>query len=102
MAAKQCPRCQLEKPVSGFWKSKNRPGGYCSYCKLCSNTVRNEKYRSDAEYRNKRLEAEKIRGQDPVFKQKRREYNKVYQYNKWHSDGNYRIKMTPFTYLSDF
>lgn len=44
MNTKRCPRCQTEKPLSGFWIIKGKPH---VYCKKCANEYRNKWYRTE-------------------------------------------------------
>ena len=42
MQSKKCsnPECQLEKPLSEFYKNKNKKGGLENRCKTCSNKLK--------------------------------------------------------------
>lgn len=41
---KTCSACKQEKPLSEFYRSKNKPGGYAYLCKCCSD-ISNKKTR---------------------------------------------------------
>lgn len=43
MNQKKCTKCKAPKPLSSFYKRKDRPSGYSSACKTCANGVK-EKY----------------------------------------------------------
>lgn len=41
---KQCTKCNLAKPLSGFYKDSRKTGGYCYSCKECDKSRRRELY----------------------------------------------------------
>lgn len=47
---KECSVCKETKEFSSFWKRKQRPSGYASACKDCSNKIREERKKADPEH----------------------------------------------------
>lgn len=60
---KRCGRCEAEKSLDGFYKSKHQSGGYQHICKECTKTDRKERYAAKPEYANK--QAKKWRAANP-------------------------------------
>jgi 5-methylcytosine-specific restriction endonuclease McrA len=57
---KRCSKCGVDKPLSEYYKNKNRSGGIAAYCKPCAHEYRQENIdrlrRADAEYKAARKE----------------------------------------------
>ncbi len=73
MGMKRCPKCNTQKPLTAFHKSKLRKDGLQCYCKYCRTRCARQ-YRE--EYRNKVLQSKK------EYYQKNR--SKVLQQYKWY------------------
>ena len=56
MKTHRCARCGEEKPVSSFYKQKDKKSGLHSWCKDCIRARNKERYASDPEYRRKVIE----------------------------------------------
>lgn len=39
LKTKVCPKCNVEKPVSEYWKDRNQPSGLFVVCKVCGTAV---------------------------------------------------------------
>lgn len=50
---KQCTKCKITQPLSGFHKRRGVPNGYQSWCKTCSSEHRKTKLQ-DPQYREQR------------------------------------------------
>lgn len=59
MEHKVCPRCETEKPVSEFWRRRDRDGP-ASRCKPCSAEAQREWRRSKPDYERTRYQALKV------------------------------------------
>ena len=62
---KHCPKCDQDKPLEAFAKSKRRPDGLTVYCKACRNRAQREKYASDPSLRVHKAEAQRELYSDP-------------------------------------
>lgn len=71
---KQCKECLYEKELSAF--DKVSANGYRGVCRQCRNKKNTKNWLSK-----------------PENIEKRKEYNKEYQKNKWHDDFDYRRYM---------
>jgi hypothetical protein len=40
MDTKRCPRCNEDKPLSGFHKDRSKSSGRCAWCKACKMAIR--------------------------------------------------------------
>lgn len=47
MEVKECTKCHLVKPLTEFYKSSGKQGGYRAYCKLCCNAQSRANYQAD-------------------------------------------------------
>jgi len=63
---KHCPKCDQDKPLDAFAKSKRRLDGLTVYCKACRNKAQRDKYHSDPELRKHKAEAQRELYTDPV------------------------------------
>lgn len=84
ITSKNCPKCDITKPISEFYKSKDTKSGFRCYCKNCErkqNQLREPKYRL-ARKKYRTLNAEKIKAAKKKYysenKAKIDSYNKNY------------------------
>lgn len=56
----RCPSCVAVKPVAEFGKNRHNKNGYASYCKVCARERSKRRYHGDAEYKLKRLLANRL------------------------------------------
>jgi hypothetical protein len=63
---KKCPQCKETKPLTDFYKRKDRKSGYKSICKLCDN-ANGRKWKegnSETVYKNKAVYRQKRKGNE--------------------------------------
>ena len=70
---KQCPKCHSCKPFSEYINRKKALGS----CNDCKNALRREKWANDDEYRNSRIERNKVYQRTGKHKDYRKKYNTI-------------------------
>jgi hypothetical protein len=51
IAAKVCIKCNVEKPLTEFWRHPDYLDGHQSTCKICASAHRRQKYRDEMSFR---------------------------------------------------
>ncbi len=87
---KRCPKCEFNKEVSFFYKSKHTKDGLTSWCREC-----NTKFKKRTQEQRQREREYSIR-YDADHKEEKREYNKNYKKSdigkKWFKENKDKVK----------
>ena len=74
---KKCTHCKIEKPLSDFYPVANGVKGVRPRCKECMTLLEREKYTSDEEFRNRKLNMQAIKmREDADFRARHRALNR--------------------------
>jgi len=100
MTIKTCPKCEEDLSVEKFYASKVTKDGMYYMCKECQSIRNKTLYRANKDKIKKRVMAyrqtdrgrEVKRRSDQKRRKKHREYQRVWEYKKYHSDPHFKIK----------
>jgi hypothetical protein len=74
---KKCTHCKIEKPLSDFYQVANGVKGVRPRCKECMALLEREKYASDEEFRNRKINMQAIKmREDAAFRARHRALNR--------------------------
>jgi len=84
-----CNTCDQEKPISSFCKNSK------TFCKQCANAyAKNYREKNHEEILKKQKDWYSLYGKDwkKAYEQRNKEEIRATEYNRYHSDNNYRMK----------
>jgi len=90
MQTKVCPKCNQEKPLTGFHKHKNCKFGVYPVCKVCRNEDQKEYYQKNKDKRSKYYKEYQQNNRDKIL-ERRKEYrqknkDKIAEYRQKNKD----------------
>lgn len=83
MTNKLCYKCEVVKPVSEFFKRKRNSDGYATQCKICAEASHKFKYKTDEQYRKRRVQNTVDSKRKKEYGVNREEFKNLFQ----HQDG---------------
>lgn len=92
MTTKVCNRCEIEQPISEYWKKKESPDGYEYTCRTCRNKRRKSHNQSDEAKENKKQrDRERIK---ELWKDARYRMESMERLSlRYHSDEQKKIRL---------